>query len=175
MIIFGNNNIVPHLLLNGERYFVLNFFNPTNLGTRLDRLWPPNIILQTCELESIAFCNAYTSYLLQNNEAFQDFMEIMMAMYYSDSQDVFVLTDLDSAPVVAMCETIIKLIQQRYGYNCYVANSPEDVINIPESEMSEMGSIIFMQDKERYSYLSVDADKLLKNIEVVGGESDKCI
>lgn len=173
MIIFGNNNIVPYLLVDKERYFVLNFFNPTNLGTRLDRLWAPDIILQTCPLESVEFDRSYANYILTNDDAFQDFMEILMSMYYNE--DVFILTDLDSPPVVSMCESIIKLIQQRYGYNCYIANCLEDIVNMPESEMSEIGNRIFMQDKERYAFLSVDAHKLIKSVELVGGENDRCI
>lgn len=173
MIVFGNNNIVPYLLFDRERYFTLNFFNPVNLGTRLSTLWAPQIIFETCPLDSPAFDISYANYILTNDEAFQGFMEILMAMYYNE--DVFVLTDLDSPPVVSMCESIIKLIQQRYGYNCYIANYPEDIYDMPTSEMSELGTQVFMQDKERYTYLSVDAKGLLQNIEAVGEESDKCI
>jgi len=173
MIVFGNNNIVPYLLIDRERYFVLNFFNPTNLGDRLNTLWAPPIIFQTCPLDSAEFDMAYANYILTNDDAFIDFMEIMMCMYYNE--DVFILTDLDSPPVVSMCESILKLIQQRYGYNCYIANEPEDIFSMPMSEISEMGSQVFIQDKERYAYLTVDAKELMKNIETVGGESDKCV
>jgi hypothetical protein len=175
MIIFGDNNIVPYLLGNRERYFVLNFFNPTNLGTRISNMFLPQIIRQTCDLESPQFDMAYAKYLLEDNNAFQDFMEILMSMYYNENDNVLILTDLSSSLVTAMCESIIKLIQQRYGYNCYIANCPEDIMTIPESEMSEMGMKIFLQDKERYSYLSSDAKHLLSITEIVGGESDKCI
>lgn len=173
MIIFGNNNIVPHLLIDAERYFVLNFFNPTNLGTRLNGLWAPEIIFRTCPLDSTAFDTSYANYILTCDEAFQDFMEILMAMYYNE--DVFILTDLDSPPVVSMCESIIKLIQQRYGYNCYIANCPEDLFSLPESDIAEECNHVFLQDKERYTLLTVDAKKLLENIELVGDESDRYI
>jgi hypothetical protein len=173
MIIFGNNNIVPHLLLDADRYFVLNFFNPTNLGTRLSNLWAPEIILKTCPLDSVEFDMSYANYILTNDNAFQDFMEILMSMYYNE--DVFVLTDLDSPPVVSMCESIIKLIQQRYGFNCYIANDIGDILVIPDSEMTESGNQIFMQDKERYTTISVDTEKLLENIETIGVENDRHI
>jgi hypothetical protein len=175
MIIFGDNNIVPYLLTDRERYFVLNFFNVANLGDRLNHLWAPDIILQTCSLESVAFDMAYANYILTNNEAFQDFMEILMGMYYSDGGDVFVLTDLNSTPVVSMVESIIKLIQQRYGYNCYIANCPEDITDIPESDMSDIGTQVFLQDKERYAHLSIDPKRIMQSTEIVGEESDKCI
>jgi len=166
MIIFGDNNIVPYLLSDRERYFVLNFFNTTNLGDRLDKLWVPSIILQATALESREFDMLYANYILTEDGAFTAFMEIMMAMYYNDG-DVFILTDLSSPPVVNMCESIIKLIQQRYGYNCYMANSVEDVFEIPDSNMSEIGVQIFMQDKERYVYLTVDPKTLLSNIDAI--------
>lgn len=173
MIIFGDQNIVPFIMGDPNRYFLLNFFNVVNLGTPLTRLMAPPVIFQTCPIDSVNFSGAYANFVISNDEAFQDFMEIVMAMYYND--DVFVLTDLQSTHIVAMAETIIKIIQQRYGYNCYILNTIDDIFSIPQSEMSEIGSQIFLSDKERYVRLTVDAKKLLENIEVAGGPNDQCI
>lgn len=175
MIIFADSNIVPYLLLDRERYFILNFFNITGLGERIDALWPPNLVFQAApSIEDAAFDGFYVNYVLNNDEAFQAFMEITMASYYNNDE-VFVLTDFDSPPVVAIIECVIKLIQARYGYTCYIANSVEDLNNIPESEMSDSGVYNFMIDKERYTRLSIDPKELLENIEVIGNENDGCI
>ena len=173
MIIFTDARFLPLVVSTPEKYFILNIFNPVNLGTPLGGLFPPEGLLKLAPYDSAQFEQLYINYIVSNEVAFQDFLEIMMAYYYNN--EVLILTDLYSPVIEPMIDCIMKLIQKRYGYICSIVESLDDLIYARDSEMSEQGFAMFVQDREWYLRRTVDPNELLKNIELVGAESDKCI
>lgn len=174
MIVFGNENLLPILLSSGEKYFVLNLFNAVDLGKRLTALFPPNEVFQVAPYDSDQFMDVYQAYVENNPEAFKDFLEIMMAYYYN--ADVIVLTDFKSPVIYPMVETIIKIIQKRYGYQASIASNIEDLVRCKESDMTEQGNYIFLRDKEWFIHETVDPNKVLETSEEAAGElSDRYI
>lgn len=166
MIIFTNESILPVLISTQDRYFVLNLFSPINMGTALVGLFPPNGLLELAPYDSAEFEQLYLNFILNNEDAFQDFVEIMMSYYYNN--DVVILTDFVSPVIEPMIDCIIKLINKRYGYGCSIVQELTDLYSAKESEISTEGNIIFLQDKEWYVRRTVDPDKLLKNAMELG-------
>ena len=50
----------------------------------------------------------------------------------------------------SIMESLIKLIQQRYGYNCWIVEDPEDISCIKEDEYSTIGLLTLNEDLKRY-------------------------
>ena len=142
MIIFADARLLPVYYLSPERFRVLNMFSNIGLGKMLTKLFPPDNLLRMVRYDSIEFLNMYTNYVMNDLDAFQDFMEIIMANYYS--QDALVLTDLKSPVITPMIECIIQIINSRYGLNPYIIQeisnsnaSAYDMVYTVASEIEE--------------------------------------
>lgn len=96
-----------------------------------------------------AFDVAYNSYIMSNDDAFVQFMNIMIPAY--TSPDVLVQILISSSEFRdAITESLIKLIQQRYGYNIYIVNEPEDFLYTTESDFSVPGLFAMDGDLDRW-------------------------
>ena len=133
-------------------------FNLTSMkeGLRnLQSLIPPNEIGR---FEGRDFDIAYANYILMNDFVFLDFFEIIYALY--NNLDVYIVVSNDDWSE-NLIESLMKLIQQRYGYNGTRINSFDDYLFLINysSNNSEFGTFDFYiknldQDKERFSMLS---------------------
>ena len=170
MIVFGGNGLIEEMVMDNSmttpKWAKLNFMNIVQLGENLN-LFPPGQMLQFMNginngIETVEFDRLYAEYLLGDNVAFVNFMKILMAEYFHTQ--VFVLYD-DTNPVIeGLVESIIKLIQARYGTNPVVVHAPEDLYFLPDEEgMSRDGVQTFMGDKERFTLLTTDFNNLDKN------------
>lgn len=172
MIAFSNESILP-ILRSSDKYFILNYFSNISLGTNISRLFPSKYLLDTCTPDHLEFEQIYFNYLLNDIDAFTDLMEIMMANYYNEN--VIVLTDFNNNIINATICCIMKFIKQRYGYSCSIINCLDDLLEAKESSFSDTGLQIFIQDKELYIKNTVDPQKLMDNLEVMGKENDRRI
>lgn len=152
MIIFTSNiNILQHVgnavVYNLSSYYSgygditglitkIHVFNPTPL--------PANQFITLPE-----FDNIYANSVLQSNELFYDFIKIMIN---SLEFNVIVLVSHDDYRDAIM-ESIIKLIQVRYGYNCWQVESIEDLECVKESFFTPYGILALDQDKKRFNEL----------------------
>lgn len=174
MIIFANESVLPVLMATPDKYFMLNLFHQVDLGKKLSKLFPPSSIFEYVPYDSDQFPDVYQAYVEKNPDAFKDFMEIMMAYYYNT--EVIVLTDLSSPVIYPIMETIVKLIQKRYGYLASIVSEMPDLFHCKESDMSEQGAINFLRDKEWFVRETVDPEKVLQTMDISAGElSDKYI
>ena len=96
-----------------------------------------------------AFDIAYGNYIMSNNDAFMQFMNIIIPAYLSPETLVQVLTN-SSEFRDAITESLVKLIQQRYGYNIYIINDIEDFLYTEESDFSVPGLFTIDQDIARW-------------------------
>lgn len=170
MIAFSNESVLP-VLRSSDKYFILNYFSNISLGTNISRLFPPKYLLDICMPSNIEFDEMYFNYIMNDIDAFTDMMEIMMANYYNEN--VIVLTDFNNEIINATVCCIIKLIKQRYGYSCCIINDFEDLFEAKDSSFSDIGLKTFISDKELYTRNTVDPQKLIDNLEVIGAENDK--
>ena len=68
----------------------------------------------------------------------------------------------------AIMESIIKLIQQRYGYNCWIIEDEDDLDVIREQQMFPEGIIALDNDIDRANQLQCNgmAQRILPNINI---------
>lgn len=159
MIIFTPIKSIPDdvLVLKGIRQVVTY-----NLSSYFSDVQTLNMLIPSIEYlpEEImegdsnipAFDIAYGNYIISNNEAFIQLMNIIIPAY--TSPDVLVQILINKSEFRdAITESLIKLIQQRYGYNIYIINDIEDFLYASESDFSIPGLFTLDQDLTRWRNL----------------------
>lgn len=109
----------------------------------------PEEILEKDISDFPKFDIAYGEYIINNNDAFMQLMNIMSVAYTSPDTLVQILIQ-SSDYRDAITESLIKLIQQRYGYNIYIINDLEDFLYTEESDFSIPGLFAIDQDLMRW-------------------------
>ena len=105
------------------------------------------------DYDNPSFDIAYHRYLLDNNVTFNEFMSIVIPANMNPDCLIQVLIKQSEFRDV-VTESLLKLIQQRYGYNCYIVNEVEDFIYTDESDFSIPGLFAFEQDRARWFALN---------------------
>ena len=98
-------------------------------------------------VESIEFDMQYAASIMNNPTLFGKLMAILSNSY--EGHIVVLLVQRDPYRDSIM-ESLIKLIQQRYGYNCWIVEDPEDISCIKEDEYSTIGLLTLNEDLKRY-------------------------
>ena len=157
MLLFGNDSIVkqyPNFVLMVDTVF--NLSNSYEMGIGLDSLVPPFF-----PTEGKDFDLNYANYILTNENAFTQMMHIVYSLY--EGKNIFVMVGNGDYREY-LTDSLIKFIQQRYGYNSYIINEIDDLLAVTDSEFSIQGLYNLDQDKERYVMLTTDFEMLLKEI-----------
>ena len=114
-------------------------------------LIPPNEIGRFTDRD---FDIAYANYIMSNDNIFCEFFQIIYNLYLG--YDVFILASEEDWSENIL-ESLLKLIQQRYGYNAVRIDSDDDYIfarnNMSFDFAPGYGLCNLDQDKERLSYL----------------------
>ena len=126
-----------------NRLVVLNLNANVQCYTRLN-LMPP-LGMYTSSME---FDTQYINLLLSDPNYFMQFMYIMN--YLKNGCDVVLLIYNEDTVFNAITETLVKFIQQRYGYNYQFLNDVEDFNQWDQSSFTAPGIIQFDQDYLRY-------------------------
>ena len=130
-------------------------FNITSLKegvVNLSYLIPPNNL---GHLDTRDFDIQYANYIMSNDIVFKQFFDIIYCLYLG--KDVYLMMD-PSDWSENIIESILKLIQQRYGYDATLITCFDDfvfasnTVNIPRFN-PYFGIMNLDQDKERYSYI----------------------
>jgi len=144
ILIKNRNTKVPYVLLN--------LSNPIERGISLFKLYPPFNPINTREFDLI-----YANYIIGDDSVFMELMKIIYPLY--EGQTVYVLVGNDECKYV-ITESLIKFIQQRYGYNSYLINEEADLEYLTEeSSFSIQGLYNLDVDKERYSIIITPGEK----------------
>lgn len=167
MILFSTFSVLQTLIESGE-------FNPEktilfNLSSFREGL-PDLGILPTNEVMATMFSQDQNTkvlddnlfnYIYYNDEIFYNFFSKIMYPFYS-GLDILIAVSVEE-PFSSLTESIIKIIQQRYGYNCAFINYPEDLMYLQDSKdatMNLLGVYNFDIDKQRY--ITVSSNKGMK-------------
>ena len=114
-------------------------------------LIPPNNIGRFTDME---FDIAYMNYILNNDTVFMDFFRIIYELYIG--RDVFIVASKEDWSENIL-ESLMKLIQQRYGYNSVGVYNENDYIYAKNYGSGNFvpgyGVYNLDQDKERFTYL----------------------
>ena len=118
---------------------------------RLNLLVPPNELGRFTDRD---FDIVYANYVIGNDMVFCQFFWIIYNLYIG--YDVFIIANpLDWSENIL--ESLLKLIQQRYGYNAIKIDSDEDYIYAANYMTTGFapgyGLYNLDQDKERFTYL----------------------
>lgn len=160
MIIFIDN---PELIQMIQGYFnkPINIYNLSSLYSGYidctDLLTNIATINTTMPLpdfvQSVDFDIQYAAMVMNNQVLFVKLMMILSNSYEGNISIVLVEHDFYRD---AIMESIIKFIQQRYGYNCWVIENPDDIIYIKEPHYTPMGLLNLDSDLQKYDSLFVD-------------------
>lgn len=150
-----NMNIpVPTRLKESKIY---NFTSLLEGTTRLFNLVPPF----NMDYDALNFDITYATYILNNEAAFCDLMQIMSNVYNND--DVIILIGNEDGFV---SESLQKFIQARYGVISYNIEEYDDIPTIDKTEFDINGVYNIDRDMERYSMILLrDNPDLIQNIQ----------
>lgn len=95
----------------------------------------------------------YHKYIFENDAVFNQFMSIVVPANVNPECLVQVLVKFSEYRDI-ITESLIKLIQQRYGYNSYIISDAEDFLYVEESDFSIPGLFLFEQDRTRWFMLN---------------------
>ena len=98
----------------------------------------------------------YMKYIIGNDGPFMQLMRIIMELY--EGHNVFLIVSPDDWST-ALIESLMKLIQQRYGINGIKIGSFDDFVYAEETEFTGYGLFNLDQDKERYSFIIASGKK----------------
>lgn len=121
---------------------------------RLATLIPPNEFGRFTDRD---FDILYADYIMGNDIIFCEFFQIIYNLYIGN--DVFIIAD-DADWSENILESLLKLIQQRYGYNAVLITSDEDYIYAKNNCYSDFapgyGLYNLDIDKDRFTSIIVD-------------------
>ena len=154
MLIFGPSKIFKKQ--NESDFTVLNLSSAYQYGYDIHSVIPPLYngmpIDQLFDPESDkSFDMWYINYIFSpGSVAFLDFFSIIMHIY--NGANVFVLIDDTNDVFELIKESVIKIIQQRYGINslCVYDDSDFTIMESEDSDFSIQGLYNFDADRNRY-------------------------
>lgn len=153
MLFYGNSfNIVTD-----DETVVFNLTSYRENIPKLDLLLPPREIGHFVDRD---FDIAYMNYILGNDRVFYQFFGSIIMNLYLGFNVYIAISDEDWS--INLIESLLKLIQQRYGYNGLRINDISDYTSAIESGNSKSGFDKFYGlanldlDKNRYSLLEVE-------------------
>lgn len=145
MLMYGNGVVIKDILEMPD-VRVYNFSSLREGFPRLNLMLPHNLGANS-EYE---FDVNYANYIFSNDIVFMNFMTIIIELYYGHS--VFLLISEDEWSLL-LIDSLMKLIQQRYGINGVLVNTMEDLAFAKEDTFQDYGIMNLDMDKERYTYL----------------------
>ena len=137
MIIFLDD---PKLIsaIQDKLGYSIKVFNMSSLYSEITSIY----------IDTLEFDVNYANEILNNNpKMFEDLMKIMMNSH--EGYIVIILVYRDAFRDSIM-ESLIKLIQQRYGYNSWIINDIDDIDGVNESTYSSIGLVTLEEDIKRY-------------------------
>lgn len=87
-------------------------------------------------VESVNFDVQYANAVLNDPKLFSELMMIMSASFEGNIVVILIQRDFYRD---AIMESLIKLIQQRYGYNCWIIEDLSDIYCLKESKYTPFG------------------------------------
>lgn len=110
----------------------------------------------TGDKTSPEFDKSYYNYVVNNDSAFLQMMNLVLPVFMDPNVLIQVFIQ-DSPFRTAVTESLIKIIQWRYGYNCYIINEVEDFLAATESDFSVPGLCTMDADVARWRLFHLDS------------------
>ena len=144
MLMYGELHAVNYVVDRNN----IAIYNITSLSEKYKRipLIPPNSLGANSEYE---FDIKYMNWILGNDNNFCSLMIIINDLV---NRDVFLLVSNDNWSKI-LIESLLKLIQQRYGINAVYIDTEDDLLYAEESGFSDYGVLNLDEDRTRYMNL----------------------
>lgn len=139
----GDHNCIPYYM---ENLLVFNLSSIKEGYTPLCIL----PVLKGMDYNSLEFDYYWAEYIFANDNIFFEFFDKIIYQLYSGN-NVYIL--VDRSPFFdAISESLLKLVQQRYGYHGAVVNTPDDIYYMnPDEGFNILGINNLDADKERWT------------------------
>lgn len=149
MLLFGDTKCLKkYLYITKKEVMILNFSSISEQYPVLDILPKERFDIDDSQQFDISFAN----YILNNDYRFCQFFKIILALYYS--YDVFILVSKNEFYDI-LNESLMKLIQQRYGWVVNEINTEEDLDYLVEGSFTIQGLYNLDLDNKRFLSLTV--------------------
>lgn len=157
LIIAPGNNMILNKLLSSLGTDDIKVFNLCSFNESIQRvdIIPPLDLLKNSNVENIDLI--LSNYIFNNDSIFYEFMvKVILPLY---SQEIVILLGNIEYDFYDICiESLLKLIQTRYGISGVIINDISDIDMVSEnllfgrdSEFTIQGLMNLDMDKERYS------------------------
>lgn len=98
-------------------------------------------------VQSVEFDIQYANTILSSPIMYNELMQVLSSAYEGDIVVILVYRDSYRD---AIMESLIKFIQQRYGYNSWIIEDAEDIQSIREESFTPYGLITLQQDLKKF-------------------------
>ena len=156
MLVFGPASCIP---VGEKDFYVYNFSSLTQNVRRLPGMMvqAPQDVYTNPNSEKV-FDLWYYNYIMTNPVSFVSLMMIMLKIF--DGKNVYIcISDYMSDRYISnMNESLMKMIQSRYGITCHIVNTPEDFRYIREKgcSFSGVGLKNMKADEDRFVKFAQD-------------------
>ena len=149
MLMYGPSRCLQYI--DTSSFKVLNLTGMIEGFDSIQALIPPQTLGKFSTYE---FDVNYYNYIMENDGVFILFFRIIQFLY--SGKDVYIISD-EQEWCESLIESLLKIIQQRYGYNAYPVSSDEDVLYALQRDESYFNSSYGLAnldvDKTRYQYI----------------------
>lgn len=132
-----NNSIVLNLSSYKEGFYRLKSLNPLNY-------YPIGIS------SNYEFDLWYANFIINNRDAYKDFIDIMRNLY--NGIDVCILVDMNLEFSNLLVESLSKFISERYGYISNIIKDVEDIYYLKEGQFTVSGLLQLDKEFDQYIY-----------------------
>lgn len=175
MIVFGNLDCIPS---NTKGNFVI--YNLLSIDSRAGVYQPIDILPSATQFNYTYdkdFDLRYLEFIFSDDYYFYEFFSKIIYNVYL-GYNVYIIIERNDI-FDNMVESIIKIIQQRYGYNSAIINDPEDIYYLNQDESFSLAGLPNLDmDKERYSMLYAAQNTYKANdgsIKIIGYEGSEYV
>ena len=142
MLVVTEPKVIYELYRKGyiDSNSVIYNLNANTTQFNMIRLMPP----QGMNTASLEFDQYYINLILSDNNYFIQFMNIIIPL--RDGKDVYILAYNEDTVFNPITETLMKFIQQRYGYDYQEVHYMEDINMMDLSSFTTPGIIQFDED-----------------------------
>ena len=156
MLVFTSIRDIPESILEQLRIKQVVKYNLSSFyidGIYLNGLIPLNEYIPEEVLEGNGSSNEfdinYHNYIFNNQTAFMSFMKMIIPVY-NDPETIVQVLIHESEYRNCILESLVKLIQQRYGYNSYIIHDINDFWYMEEQKFNIPG--LFNMDNDLHIY-----------------------
>ena len=132
-----------------------NFYSLLQYGIMLNNLIPVpevmNLLKQSSygDSDTYLFDKEYANQLIMHTPSFIDLMNMLSNIEYQD--EIILISNYSNRMIMPILDSLLKLIQERYGIDSYLINTLDDVDQFSVSEFSSsMQYNVFVADIQRY-------------------------